>query len=406
MASSVLPRWLTDPNYDPYWQQAPTIGDIRLAPNMGPQGMVPVDPMPVGETQILPRGAFHEAPMAPAPVGGLAGGASAAGAPQGPGWRERLSGGLARAGQMAGRAVDAYGSRQPDARMGYSSPRKAAFQRLGDLGPAMLAASGPRREPGSFGSRFGEALMGADAMGRSRRGEYRQETELTQRAAAIRAQQEIAQAKLASDKRAETPGIKDLHAFGKDYRASLKDFDTIQGSWARILSNTEDALTGSGIAQQAIIVMLNKVLDPSSVVRESEFGRAFSAQSFLDQVKAWKNKMESGEQLGPEAMRQVLETSKNIYEVARQEAMKREQEQAALFGRTGAPEGLRGFMVPDVLGSFRSDLYGGTGAGQYFGGRQPVDSATSDPRREKAAEALRKRGYEATEENIQAVLGE
>ena len=103
----------------------------------------------------------------------------------------------------------------------------------------------------------------------------------------------------------KTPDVKD--SFGNqdklrdDFRADSKEFKGVRDSYARILRIGAKDATPAG--DLALIFNYMKMLDPGSVVRESEFANAAASGSFGERVKAAYGKVERGERLS-EVMRQ------------------------------------------------------------------------------------------------------
>jgi hypothetical protein len=153
--------------------------------------------------------------------------------------------------------------------------------------------------------------------------EFRQsQLEMQRQAAADRvaAQREIAQMRAdaqrdaaearrqaAADKAAAKGGgglnDKDRYAvedrMGDDFRAQTKNYVTELDSAKKILSLPTDR-RWSPIEQQSAIVMLNKILDPNSVVREGEFDRVAQAQGVFQRAQLALEKLTTGATLSPQ----------------------------------------------------------------------------------------------------------
>lgn len=86
-----------------------------------------------------------------------------------------------------------------------------------------------------------------------------------------------------------------------------KEFQTITGEGQEALSLADAALTGpegSPATGQTIIIALNKILDPNSVVRESEFARVNDLGGYVARLEGMRAKFEKG-QLGPTAEAEI-----------------------------------------------------------------------------------------------------
>jgi len=77
--------------------------------------------------------------------------------------------------------------------------------------------------------------------------------------------------------------------------AQSKDFQKIRSSWGRIQSAAKDP---SAAGDLAIIFNFMKILDPGSVVRESEFATAENAAGVPQRIRNWWNKVLYGTRLG------------------------------------------------------------------------------------------------------------
>lgn len=97
------------------------------------------------------------------------------------------------------------------------------------------------------------------------------------------------------------------------------------------LKKLQSSLTSdNAIAQVAAITQFNKILDPASVVRESEVALIQNARSLLGQIEGFLNRAESGKGLGTDQIRQLGEAGEKLeaiyrseYEVVRKDAEKK-----------------------------------------------------------------------------------
>jgi len=78
----------------------------------------------------------------------------------------------------------------------------------------------------------------------------------------------------------------------------FSDFKLMLGFSAKIESTLKDALSrpekSKNIADQALIVMFNKMIDPGSVVRQSEFARSAAGQSAFARVAGFIERVRKG----------------------------------------------------------------------------------------------------------------
>ena len=127
------------------------------------------------------------------------------------------------------------------------------------------------------------------------------------------------------DKDAITPSDKNLlglsnkeifdreNALSDDFRAGSKDFITIRDSMGKVL---QSAINPSPFGDLAIIFSAMKVLDPGSVVRESEFKTVEKAAPFLTRLGFDQAKIDSfkeGKLLTATQRADVVDTVLNFY---------------------------------------------------------------------------------------------
>lgn len=81
-----------------------------------------------------------------------------------------------------------------------------------------------------------------------------------------------------------------------DAHPIVKSYNEVKTQAERAESAFKDAIGGASAnsADQVLITALNKMLDPSSVVREGEYARTASGQSLANQVKGWVDKVQRG----------------------------------------------------------------------------------------------------------------
>ena len=90
-----------------------------------------------------------------------------------------------------------------------------------------------------------------------------------------------------------------------------KNFDTVSASYDRILAAKD---TGAGDLN--LIFNYMKMLDPNSVVRESEFRTAEHTAGIPERIRVYRDKILRGTRLGAEQRANFTEQSKSLYEVA------------------------------------------------------------------------------------------
>lgn len=92
----------------------------------------------------------------------------------------------------------------------------------------------------------------------------------------------------------------DLDALIKDDRNELKAINKVKSTLAGYVGKEVPAL-----AQQNLVILLNKFLDPGSVVREGEFDRVVKAQGLEGQASLLWDRISKGAVLTPQAMQQI-----------------------------------------------------------------------------------------------------
>lgn len=101
--------------------------------------------------------------------------------------------------------------------------------------------------------------------------------------------------------RAEDNLRKDFDALTKDLREQVTQTSNI----TQIISATPPGQKPDAITQQSLVILLNKFLDPGSVVREGEFDRVVKAQGLLGQVANLKDRILLGQPLDANTIRQI-----------------------------------------------------------------------------------------------------
>jgi len=113
--------------------------------------------------------------------------------------------------------------------------------------------------------------------------------------------------------------FKDASAFRKEFTglSRIKNFSDVTEAYTRIVKSAKDP---SPAGDLALIFNYMKVLDPSSVVRESEFAAAAKAGSFGARIEAAVNQVETGTRLAPEQRADFLSRATDLYKGAEEQA--------------------------------------------------------------------------------------
>lgn len=116
----------------------------------------------------------------------------------------------------------------------------------------------------------------------------------------------------------EAAGISDLESIGlkredklrTEFTNRSKEFVKIKDSIARVRASGKDP---SAAGDLSLIFNFMKVLDPASVVRESEFATAQNAGSIPDRTRGLYNRVVSGERLSPRQRQDFLNRAELLF---------------------------------------------------------------------------------------------
>jgi len=93
-----------------------------------------------------------------------------------------------------------------------------------------------------------------------------------------------------------------------EFNALTKDFRAVQDAYTKI---TTTAPTGAG--DMSLLYNYVKLLDPTSVVRESEFAAAAASGSFGERVQTAVNKVMTGQRLSTDLRKDFITEANNLY---------------------------------------------------------------------------------------------
>ena len=117
-------------------------------------------------------------------------------------------------------------------------------------------------------------------------------------------------------------GLEPEEDFG-DLASLRNQFDRLTGqhrdvdaAYRRVLASGSDP---SGAGDLSLIFNYMKMLDPESVVRESEFKTAAETGDLGEQIQGFALKIESGQRLAPEVREDFMNRAGMLYEAARQQ---------------------------------------------------------------------------------------
>ena len=128
-----------------------------------------------------------------------------------------------------------------------------------------------------------------------------------------------------------------------DFRSEpiYKDFQAIDSAYRQINKGLD---AGTAAGDLAASTKLMKLLDPTSVVRESELAMAMQATGKLDQLYNYANKIATGQFLSPKQKQEFRDLSKEFYNSAGEQYNLKRQEYADIAKRNE-------LNVTDVVGS-------------------------------------------------------
>lgn len=105
---------------------------------------------------------------------------------------------------------------------------------------------------------------------------------------------------------------------GDDYRAQSKGFKEVSDAHRQIAA-TLDKATTSPAATLAAATKFMKLLDPGSVVRESELGMALAASGVIDRATNYFNILQNGKVLTPTQVKDFKNITQQIYGAAQEQ---------------------------------------------------------------------------------------
>lgn len=151
-----------------------------------------------------------------------------------------------------------------------------------------------------------------------------------------------------------------------DFEKITGDLRTELGATRKIteiISATPPGTRPDAITQQSLVILLNKFLDPGSVVREGEFDRVVKAQGLEGRARNLQAYLAKGEPLNDEAIRQINSLAM-LYQQAAEAKMRSVAGQYATVARQ------RGLDVGSVI--LDSGLLGTPSPGMAAPTQQPI----------------------------------
>ena len=138
--------------------------------------------------------------------------------------------------------------------------------------------------------------------------------------------------------------FKDAQSFRKEFTSldRIKNFSDVTEAYTRIVKSASNP---SPAGDLALIFNYMKVLDPSSVVRESEFAAAARAGSFGDRIQAAAEQLKEGTLLAPDQRADFVSRATNLYRGTEEQAR-------PLYTKYANIAKARGFDPDNVLPEF------------------------------------------------------
>jgi len=168
---------------------------------------------------------------------------------------------------------------------------------------------------------------------------------------------EAQQAQDAANPQTQAKGANELR---DEYTKLTGDFRTVQDAYAKIQMAGK---TGQG--DMALLYGYMKILDPGSVVRESEFATAARSGSLPQQIQGWATRVINGERL-PDAVREGFKAeAANVYKAQSEGYANLQKQYRDLAIR-------RGVKPEDVVIPFQYQAPTGGGGGGGATGRDPL----------------------------------
>jgi len=145
---------------------------------------------------------------------------------------------------------------------------------------------------------------------------------------------------------AASPDMDTESKLRKEYIAGAKDFRDQVAAYQRVIDSASDP---SPAGDLALIFNYMKILDPGSVVRESEFATAAASGSYGERLKAAGNQILSGERLSPAMRQDFVKRAGDLYRGAAGIQSETNKYYSGLSENYGIPPG-RIIREPDAIG--------------------------------------------------------
>lgn len=119
-----------------------------------------------------------------------------------------------------------------------------------------------------------------------------------------------------------------------DYRTESKDFYAARDGYERVLASAKDP---SAAGDMALLYGYMKLLDPNSVVRETEFAQAARTGSLPQQIQARALSLINGQRLTPEQRTDFLNRAQALFGKSQARQTSRKTNYTGIARRSGVP---------------------------------------------------------------------
>src|SRR3990167_5420445 len=141
--------------------------------------------------------------------------------------------------------------------------------------------------------------------------------------------------------------IKNANIYRDEYNALTKDFRIVNDSYQRIEASVKDP---SAAGDLSLIFNYMKMLDPNSVVRESEFATAAATGSYGERVQGMVNKIMSGQRLSDDVRKDFEDRASLLYKAQGKNVDQLTKQYTGLAQRAGV-------NPKDVIVDYRSPQF-------------------------------------------------
>lgn len=154
----------------------------------------------------------------------------------------------------------------------------------------------------------------------------------------------------------DAPSLSDVAGQRKEFTKASAVFVSVRGSFNRVVSSAQDP---SAAGDLAMIFNFMKILDPGSVVRESEFAQAAATGSWGERLQAAAARFLAGERLSEDMRADFAERAELLMQAQLRTHLQLEAQFRALAQRTGFnPDD----VVLDYIGPLRAMFPGAAAA--------------------------------------------